>query len=169
MPIKKLEGSSQENTHCHHIHCNGKSFQKIANETLKSVNFKITKPRLAVINCLETAKKPLSPKNIFEQIKQKNESKIDQVSVYRVLESLTQLGLVHQIYPSGDYVSCHTSCEKKPSHILLNCSKCNETLEMQLEWNFIESIFEKIKISAKFNPIGHMMQINGICVECQSN
>jgi Fe2+ or Zn2+ uptake regulation protein len=156
-----------KNGDCNHIHCNGKSFQKIANETLKSVNFKITKPRLAVISCLENAEKPLSPKNIFEQITHKNVTKIDQVSVYRVLQSLTELGLVHQIYPSGDYVSCHTSCEKNPSHVLLNCLKCNKTLEMQLDFNFIESIYEKIKIRAKFNPTGHMMQINGICNECQ--
>ena len=168
MHTKKLENSSQEDPHCHHIHCNKKSFQEIVYETFKSWTFKITKPRLAVIHCLENAKKPLSPKNIFEQIKQENKSKIDQVSVYRVLESLTQLGLVHQIYPSGDYVSCQTSCEKKPSHILLSCIKCKNTSEMQLEWNFIESIFGKIKLSAKFNPVGHMMQINGVCMECQS-
>lgn len=167
MPSKKNQERQLEDAHSNHINCNGKSFHCIASESLKSFNLKITKPRLAVIQCLESTNSPLSPKEILEKINKEKGIKIDKVSVYRVLESLNELGLIHQVYPSGDYVSCHTVCEKKPSHIILNCLKCHKTNEVNIESQIIDSLFEEVKKKTKFMSMGHTMQINGHCFHCQ--
>ncbi len=161
MPKKDLPHS-----HHHSTSCNRKTFVEIANESLKAASFKITKPRLAVINCLADSNLPLSPKKVFEKIKNSGDDDIDQVSVYRALDSLREVGVIHQVFPSGDYVSCQTGCEKEPSHILTQCVSCGVISEVALGTDFIHDLFQKILTQTQFKPQSHVMQINGICAEC---
>ncbi|KAB8033255.1 Fur family transcriptional regulator [Fluviispira multicolorata] len=155
-------------SHAHHEKgCNGKSFYDIAVSSLKDSKYRITKPRLAVIECLADSKIPLSPKCIFENVQRKKNLNVDQVSVYRILETLMLLGLVHQVFPSGEYLSCSTQCETNPNHIMLNCTQCGKVEEIHLEWSFIYKIFERIKTLSQFEPKKHILQIDGICSQCQ--
>lgn len=154
--------------HEHHaIDCNGKSFQDLAFEALKEADLRITKPRLAVIECLGRSEIPLSPKNIYETVLKKGDVKIDQVSVYRILEAFAQLQLIHQVFPSGDYLPCTTRCEHDPNHIILNCTKCGKVTEIHLDWNDIHKIFENIKNNFNFEPAKQIFQIDGICAQCR--
>lgn len=155
---------------CHSSHgstCNGKSFHELAFEAMKQHNMRVTKSRVAVIQCLENAVVPLSPKSIYESLLHEYHIKIDQVSVYRILEAFTQLNLIHQVFPSGDYLSCHTRCETNPNHIILNCTKCNKVTEVHLDFQTIANIFSSVKDKFSFAALNHMFQIDGICKQCQ--
>jgi Fe2+ or Zn2+ uptake regulation protein len=154
----------------HHQHgdgCSGKSFQQLAFDALKENNFRITKSRLALIECLANTTVPLSPKSIFDSLINDYKIKIDQVSVYRILETFSQLNLVHQVFPSGDYLSCTTRCEHNSNHIILNCIKCSKVNEIHMDWNPIYKIFENVKEKFQFEPIKQMFQIDGICKQCR--
>jgi Fe2+ or Zn2+ uptake regulation protein len=151
----------------HAIDCNGREFQDLAVEALQNANFRITKPRIAVIECLAHSKAPLSPKSIYEKVIHSGEFKIDQVSVYRILETLAQLNLIHQVFPSGDYLPCTTRCEQNPNHIILNCTKCEKVTEIHLDWNYIHNIFENVNNKFKFTPAKQMFQIDGNCEKCR--
>jgi Fe2+ or Zn2+ uptake regulation protein len=154
--------------HEHHSStCNGKLFQDFAFDALKAAQFRITKPRLAIIGCLAHSEVPLSPKNIYENLLKNSDIKVDQVSVYRILETFTQLNLIHQVFPSGDYLPCTTRCEKNSNHIILNCTKCGKVTEVDLEWHNINMIFENVKNKFHFQPAKQMFQIDGICHECR--
>ncbi|MGY3804841.1 Fur family transcriptional regulator [Pigmentibacter ruber] len=157
-----------QHTHSSHgDHCNGKSFKELAFEAMKENNLRITKSRLAVIQCLENSKVPLSPKSIFDSLLKDYNIKIDQVSVYRILEAFIQLKLIHQVFPSGDYLSCHTRCEENPNHIILNCIKCHKVMEVHLDIETISSILLSIQEKFQFEPINHMFQIDGNCEQCR--
>ncbi|WP_186645052.1 Fur family transcriptional regulator [Fluviispira vulneris] len=155
-------------SHAHHAEgCSGKSFYDIAVSSLKEAKCRITKPRLAVIECLADSAVPLSPKSIYEKVQTKNNLNVDQVSVYRILEALTKLGLVHQVFPSGEYLSCNTRCEVNPNHVMLNCIQCGKVEEIHLDWSFIYKIFERVRRTSQFDAKKHMLQLDGICVKCQ--
>jgi len=160
---------SENNGSNHSVHgaqCNGKTFKELAFEAMKENNLRITKSRLAVIQCLENAVVPLSPKSIYESLLQDYHIKIDQVSVYRILEAFLHLKLIHQVFPSGDYLSCHTRCEMNPNHIILNCIKCNKVTEVHLDVQTISNILASVKERFSFEPINHMFQIDGTCKQC---
>ncbi|APJ04015.1 Fur family transcriptional regulator [Silvanigrella aquatica] len=154
--------------HVHHSgYCNGKLFKDAAFDALKAAHCRITRPRLAVIECLAQATVPLSPKNIYEYVLQNNDDKIDQVSVYRILETFIQLNLIHQVFPSGDYLPCTTSCEKNSNHIILNCIHCGKVTEIDIDGNDILKIYEYIKNKIYFLPAKNRIQIDGMCHSCQ--
>ncbi len=164
-----MEAENKYSLKGHEYHandCNGKTFQNLAFEALKEANLRITKPRLAVIECLANSEIPLSPKSIFDSVLKKGGLKIDQVSVYRILEAFNQLNLIHQVFPSGDYLPCTTRCDLNSNHIILNCTKCGKVTEIHLDWNYIHKIFENVKNKFNFEPTNQMLQIDGLCALC---
>ena len=163
-------GANHKHSHNGHENhasdCNGKEFQELAFDAMKEANLRITKPRLAVIECLAQSEVPLSPKSIYDSVLKNGGLKIDQVSVYRILEAFAQLNLIHQVFPSGDYLPCTTRCEHNPNHIILNCTKCGKVTEIHLDWNYINKIFENVKNKFDFEPEKQMFQIDGKCTQC---
>lgn len=136
-------------------------------ETLKASGFRVTQSRLAVLSCLHSSDEPLSPKDLYSKIqKNKKLEKIDQVTVYRILDTLLRIGLIHQVFPSGAYVICgHNRCEEK-IHAMLRCTECKNFQEVDLpnsvfsplEW-FLENEFQ-------FSPKHHLFQMDGVCHSC---
>jgi Fe2+ or Zn2+ uptake regulation protein len=146
------------------------SFQDLCLKTLKESGARMTKPRLALIDCLATAKVPLSPKEIFqktEQLLDKNDS-IDTVTVYRILDRFTELGLVHRVAPHGDYVACtHLACSSSP-HIMTRCIRCQSTQEIHIPEDVIAPMMWFMRTQKKFEPKEHLFQLDGLCETCQS-
>ena len=137
---------------------------------LKDSGARITKPRRAVIRCLSSADGALTPREILEVIlKDKESEDIDQVSVYRILETLSSLGLVHQVFPSGGYIACfHIRCDKK-HHVLIRCSSCETTSELDVPEETLSPMFWFLEKEVGFSPTGHVFQVNGYCKDCAGN
>lgn len=136
-------------------------------QALKDSGARITKPRQAVLQCLASAKDPVSPRQILDII-QKDEATpdIDQVSVYRILEALSELGLVHQVFPSGGYMACfHQHCSAA-FHVLTRCSACEKTEELDVPDDAVKRLVEHLRNEFGFTAQGHAFQVNGRCERC---
>lgn len=161
------EEPKAHNSHHGHGCSDHATFRECCLEAMKVSKLRVTKPRLAVIECLERTDIPLSPKSIFEAVKASDEGcEIDQVSVYRILEALNQLGLIHQIFPSGDYLKCHSIHTADSSHVMLNCLACGKADELPLHKGQLDSLFSAIAQEAGFSARSHIVQVNGMCQEC---
>ncbi len=147
------------------------SFQDMCVKTLKESGARLTKPRLALIECLATAKSALSPKEIFQKTesllaKEKSES-IDTVTVYRILDRFAELGLVHRVAPNGDYIACtHLACDSSP-HIMTRCISCQAAAEMHIPEDIIAPLLWFMRTQKKFEPKEHLFQLDGICEACR--
>lgn len=144
------------------------SFQDMCVKTLKKSGARLTKPRLALIDCLANAKAAMSPKEIFqktESLLEKSES-IDTVTVYRILDRFAELGLVHRVSPNGDYIACtHLSCASAP-HIMTRCTQCQAAAEMHIPEDIIAPLLWFMRTQKKFEPKEHLFQLDGICGDC---
>ncbi|MDQ3235188.1 MAG: transcriptional repressor [Pseudobdellovibrionaceae bacterium] len=144
------------------------SFQDICIRTLKESGARLTKARLALIECLSESKVPLSPKEILKRTEEsldKSES-IDTVTVYRVLERLYELGLVHRVAPDGEYIACtHLTCESEP-HIMTRCVNCGKATEMHVPDDILSPLIWFMKTQKKFAPKKHLFQLDGLCESC---
>ena len=129
---------------------------------------RLTSARRAVIACLESAKKPLTPTEIFEKTKKFPKlGKIDRVSVYRVLELLLENGLVHQISANGAFIACtHLFSCKDNLHLVTICKKCGDSIEQDLPKDLGNSLKKLLKEKLSFIPDSHFFQISGFCLEC---
>lgn len=136
-------------------------------QALKSSGARITSARKAVIKCLAHAEHPVSPRQILQKItKDKDLPSVDQVSVYRVLERLVELGLVHQVFPTGSYVACfHSRCSMM-FHVLTNCRSCGQTKEEHIPRETLAPVLGYLESALQFSPDAHLVQISGSCREC---
>jgi Fe2+ or Zn2+ uptake regulation protein len=141
---------------------------------LQKAGMRVTSPRIAVIDCIAASSVPLSAPAIFEQLKQNqtNVSKSstpDKVSVYRVLEALCKLGLVHQVLPDGGYIACfHRHCDSA-YHVVTNCEVCGAVKEVDVPREVVDLLIRQLETTQSFLANQHLLQIGGRCVACASN
>lgn len=132
---------------------------------LKEADYRITAARLAVIECLSTAQGPLSISEIFDELG--SESKIDKVSVYRVIEILEELRLVHRASHNGEYLACfHLDC-KGSHHVLTSCSECSAVSEVLVPPKMVKALLKHLVDSQQFVPDAHLLKVDGTCSRCQ--
>ena len=148
-------------------HGNKKEFIGTSLELLRKSGYRITGPRKLVLDCLAQVSRPLSPRGMLEHIEADSSTpNIDQVSIYRILEALYELGIVHKVGPSGEYIACHhLDCHAQP-HILLRCTSCNAINEIDVPQPVVEPMRWFLKEKHQFMPDAHMFQIDGLCQTC---
>ena len=121
-----------------------------------------TQPRRLVIEALSKIEKPASHKEILVWIEQKGAA-INLVTVYRILETFEDLGIVHRHPSSGGFVLC--SMDEDGHHGFLSCQKCGTVEEFTDEKLCKEE--NRIARKAGFTPKHHMSEIIGLCGSCQ--
>ena len=144
------------------------AFLEACTKALRKSGARVTQPRIAVIRCLASSETPLSARDVFERIQgDKNAPSVDQVSVYRILDTLCELELLHQVFPSGGYLPClHQECSSK-LHVLIRCSECEFIEELDVPQETLAPMIWYLKDERGFYPDEHMFQLNGLCSKCK--
>lgn len=97
-----------------------------AREMLKTAKLYCTSGRVAVLNVLIKANKPLNQVQIARRL---GKDHFDKVSIYRTLESLTEVGLVHKAFVekrAAHFELAH-HCTKNQCHPHFTCIRCGDT------------------------------------------
>lgn len=137
------------------------SFAEQSTTILKEQGYKITGPRVAVLNVLETAKQPLSPYDIEERLPEN--LPVNVVTIYRVLDLFESLGIVHRIMTKHGYVRC--DFEEAPGcHHFAICDRCEGVNEfVQKKECDTEA---HIPSQFHFKSSQHFAEITGLCQSC---
>ena len=108
------------------------NFLHYVKQGLKEKGYKLTQPRISVIETLSKIKTPLNAYKITDIIKEK--SSIDVSTVYRILELLKKLDLVHFISKKQGYVGCRDWDENHKDHCHHHfiCKKCHIFYQKQI-------------------------------------
>ena len=97
-----------------------------ARKMLKSAKLYCTAGRVTILTVLMKAGKPLSQ----DQIAQRSENKhSDKVTIYRTLESLLGVGLVHKAFidKRAQHFELSHNCTESQCHPHFTCTKCGNT------------------------------------------
>lgn len=139
-------------------------YVQLALGKVKEAKFKITPSRQMVIEFLAKSTKALSPYEIRNLLKKRG-SAADVVTIYRILELLEKLGLVHKVLGLNGYIRCGMEEEKAPCHHYLLCKKCQKVEEAHGE--NLSMLQKKITKNQKFKVESHYLEFMGICKNCQ--
>jgi Fe2+ or Zn2+ uptake regulation protein len=121
-----------------------KIYEEHALKELRAAGFRITMPRVQVIRALADTRRALSAYAIHEKIINGG-GKIDVVSVYRILSTLQEVGLIHHIGVVDGYFPCRTpNCDGKRSEVVVS-EETNDVIELQLPQSIIDIIEEQAK------------------------
>ena len=134
---------------------------------IRNSGVKVTKSRVAVMQCLAASTLSLSPREILETIEKDTTTRdVDQVSIYRILETFHKLGLVHQVYPSGGFIACtHVNCQEE-LHVLTRCLSCNKTNEIDIPKEIFQPVQWYLETHCGFMYRNTLFQLDGRCATC---
>lgn len=140
------------------------NYKNLCLKALKKAKCRITKQRIAVIEVLAKNNDPVSVPELYEKIKNEN---LDKVSVYRVINTLSELNLVHQVAPNGKYIACtHLSCTSD-YHVISRCLVCSKTMESDIPKSKVKSLLKHMEEIQDFSPNAHVLHIDGTCSSCK--
>ena len=97
-----------------------------ARRTLTAANLYCTAGRVAVLRALLRADKPLRQDQIAKRLGKK---RFDKVTIYRTLESLLKVGLVHKAFMAERawHFELAHNCSETQCHPHFTCTNCGST------------------------------------------
>ena len=129
---------------------------------LAQAGLKATPARIFVLDLLHKTRKPLSIQKIFSSL---HSSEIDQVTIYRTINTLLEKNILHQI----DFGHGHAHFElTSPTHhhhaICIICGKVTDISKCN-----IQKLEEEVKKMANFKTVKkHSLEFFGICRRCST-
>lgn len=136
-------------------HCN-------ASETLKESGLAKTAQRMAVLDALIRAEHPLSATEILALTA--GETTINRVTVYRILASFRDRGIIREIETGHANSSYEMACTHNPVHPHFRCRSCGRIvclppLTLSQAWDWLAQ-------PADFTVERIDVQLIGLCAEC---
>jgi len=115
-----------------------------------------------VLAALRKAKEPLSAYSILDRVRASGIS--HPPTVYRALNELIQLGMVHRLESRSAFVACgHGACDGKAAFAI--CRKCQKVVEIPLSQKKEAAL---LALSPKeIAPERVTLEIAGLCAACE--
>jgi Fur family ferric uptake transcriptional regulator len=129
---------------------------------LKQAGYKITPPRLAVLEAIEAGGEHLQPAELLDAARERYPA-LGRATVYRTLELLTQLGIVRPIY-AGDVGPTYIRAMGGHHHLV--CSQCG--LIVDFDECVAEEMIADLHDRFGFAITSHLLEFYGLCAACQA-
>jgi Fe2+ or Zn2+ uptake regulation protein len=129
---------------------------------LQTSGYRLTKPRLAVVDVLASSQRALNATEIFDLAREQYPS-LGLVSVYRTLEKLEELDLIQRVHhPDG----CQAFIAGFTGHQhLLICRDCGTAAFF--EGDDLAPLIERVSDDSGFDIQEHWLQLFGLCTQCK--
>jgi Fur family zinc uptake transcriptional regulator len=128
---------------------------------------KLTEKRERVLTLMLQSNKPLSAYEVADQLNKKKEQSIPAMSVYRMLDFLVSIQLVHKLSSANKYIACsHIACEH--SHEVpqfLICRTCQKVKEIGIPKTVVDQLRESVT-AADFRLLNTQLELDCICKDC---
>ncbi|WP_324756779.1 Fur family transcriptional regulator [Sphingobacterium thalpophilum] len=132
-------------------------------DILKRNNLKVTQPRLRVLEIISTKDSAISQPEL-EKLLGKD---IDRVTLYRVLASFEEKGIIHKIFDlhgTATYAMCSTDCSEHDhhdQHVHFICRVCNSVYCLD------DITLPKVSIPVGFSLEAIAVNALGVCNHCK--
>lgn len=134
-----------------------RNYEEHALKELRNAGYRITMPRVQVIRALGDTTRALSAYAIHEKIINSG-GKIDVVSVYRILSTLQEVGLIHHIGIVDGYFPCRmTDCTGKRSEVVVD-ETSGDVMELRLPAAIVDGIERQLQ-EAGFEAVSIKVEI----------
>ena len=143
--------------------CVKKGESALDNSNLKKAGLKVTLPRLKILEIMENSKAHhLSAEDVYRILLDSGEE-IGLATVYRVLTQFEEAGLVRRHHFEGGQSVFELDHGTHHDHLV--CIKCGRVEEFMDE--SIEKRQKEIASKAGFVITDHILNIYGVCANCQ--
>jgi len=138
-----------------------------AEQAAAKAGVRLTTKRKNVLALLMATGKPLSAYELADLYKVQLEQAIPPMSVYRMLDFLTENNLAHKLSSENKFIGCaHANCEH--SHGIpqfLICERCNQVKEIAINKDVFNEL-ENAVTDAGFTLIKPQLELKCLCDAC---
>lgn len=131
--------------------------------SLEQNGYRLTAARQSILDVLVSSAGHITADELAELVKQQN-PKVGRMTIYRTLDLLSELGVVRPVYQGTG--AAHYILMQNGHHHHLVCSRCARVIE------FDDCLLAKLEntIGNRFNfqIQGHLVELYGLCPNCQS-
>lgn len=128
---------------------------------LRQAGYKLTPPRLAVLQVVTQGCGHLSPAQVQAQA-QDLQPGIGRATVYRTLELFTRLGIVRPI-SLGDGPPLFIRADQGHHHLV--CARCDAVIDFTD--CVAEELGQRLAVEYGFQIQSHLLEFYGLCPDCQ--
>lgn len=157
-------------TDCHnHQHCIDDALAN-AKIICQQHNAKLTSLRQQVLLLIWQNHKPLGAYALIDMLAEIEQRRIAPPTVYRALEFLLELGLIHRINSLNAYIGCvnpqsHQKEQQNATNYFFICSQCHDTQEV-INANLADAIADAGR-TLDFASQQQWLEVTGLCKQCQ--
>lgn len=127
---------------------------------------RLTPARINAYAELVAQSRPISAYELLALMEQREGRKLAPLTVYRQLDFLTQVGLVHRLASAQAFMAC-VHPEHPHEGLYLVCSSCGKTDE--LESSSLTQILGKAARSRGFKSEKQIVELQGLCQNCDDS
>jgi len=128
---------------------------------LRSLGFRMTSQRSAILHVLRHAGTHLSPREVYQQAKREL-PRLTGPTVYRTLEFLAENGFAHAAQTGNGHLRYQIAGDE---HHHIVCRICGD--EIEVEHTLLESLYRKLESMTGYLRIDSHMTFFGVCPGCQ--
>ncbi|MGO2073819.1 Fur family transcriptional regulator [Pseudoalteromonas sp. AOP31-A2-14] len=145
-----------------------KKIIRFASKKCEREGKKFTEKRQHVLEILLGANKPLSAYELTDLFNKKMDTPILAMSVYRILDFLESVHLVHRLKSENKFMACSQIVDDAFHSLpmFLICSSCNQVTEVKDINDTVKSLFEELQ-SIGFSASDSQLEITGRCYQCR--
>lgn len=136
----------------------------------KQKKVRFTSKRQHILHVLLTCQHAIGAYEIAELYSQRYAESIPTMSVYRILDFLTELGFVHKLNSINKFIACqHQGCQHPNSLAqFLICNDCQNTQEFTIGKQTEKDLLN-VCSEMNFQLNTQQVELFGICKNCRSN
>lgn len=139
-------------------------FKGVPNKKIiRDLGLKVTQQRILILDVVRSGPSHFTAQEVFEIVSEKN-SEIGFATVYRFLKKLSEQNFVTEVRMGG--MPARYEWAAKAHHDHLTCTCCGKIIEFENQK--IEDLQEKIAIRHGFKLTHHILELYGLCGDCQS-
>ncbi|MDB2593966.1 transcriptional repressor [Porticoccaceae bacterium] len=137
-----------------------------ANDLCSEQKVRMTTTRESVLRLLWQSHQPLGAYQLQGQLSELLNKPIAPPTVYRAIDFLLELGLIHRIPSLNAYIGCPFP-NSEHSNLFMICSQCGSAAEVA--HNTINSMLQSASDKANFTLQSQCLELFGLCPQCSEH
>jgi Fur family zinc uptake transcriptional regulator len=137
-----------------------------ANDLCAEKNARMTTTRESVLRLLWQSYRPLGAYQLQDQLAEMLGKPIAPPTVYRAIEFLLQLGLIHRIHSLNAYIGCPFP-NSGHSNLFMICTQCGSAAEVA--HNTVNNVLQSTCDKLNFTLQSQSIELFGLCPRCSDN
>ena len=136
-----------------------------AEQVCQARSARLTPLRRLVLELIIRIARPVGAYELLDELNKQGRSS-GPPTVYRSLEFLTEMGLIHRLPTQNAYIACSHPAEHHTG-LILSCERCGQALELDTP-----EVTQAIQDCAKpqgFSVHGNAIEVTGICPYCRDS